>query len=707
MPPTRLLRARGSAVLLILAMAAPAAAVTATGRLQVIHLDVGQGDGALIISPLGQTVLIDEGPSGVIPAMGVTVVNQLKALGVTHVDYHFASHYHSDHVGNIANIVAAGISIGYGWDRAQSYTTGAYTTYVNTLGNTRRTLVKNQIIMLDSLSAHPVRIKCVDLAGAGLTLTPPGDENSACLTLKVSYGEFDEVFGGDLTGGAEGDSHPDVESVVAAAVGPVEVYKVHHHGSRFSSNINFLNATFPKVAVISSGNGNSFGHPTPGALSRLHAVGTKTYWTETGAGVAPIAGLDKVSNGQVIISATWDGAAVDSIRGNGFADTFTNSGSPSLDALPPLANLTSPDGGEVWKVGSSHAVLWSASDNVGVSSVDLAWSNDGGVSWSTIATAIPNTGSFSWLVPGSATSAARVRVTAHDAAGNLGTDSSSASFAIDSWTITASAAAGGSIVPAGVVAVPEGANSAFSIAPGSGFQISSLTVDGASVGALAAFQFTAVAAYHTIAAAFLDIAAPSVAVTSPVGGEVWAQGSVHDVTWTATDNQAVDSVSVQYSLAGPLGPWVAVEHALANSGTYAWTLPAFDSDSAQVRVTAYDPAHNAGVGVSAGLFQLGSGTLAVGGNGPVALALEHPTPNPSSGLTRIGFSLPQAGSVRLEIYDLSGRRIWSQEGALPAGPHSQSWNGRTSDGSQAGGGLFFVRLVTPWGTPGRRLVRLR
>ncbi len=705
MPPTRHLRACCSAALIVLSFSAPAAAVTATGRLQVIHLDVGQGDGALIISPLGQTVLIDEGPSGVTPAMGVTVVNQLRALGVTQVDYHFASHYHSDHVGNLPGIVAGGISIGYGWDRGGSYTTQAYRDYVSTLGNTRRTLVKNQVILLDSLSAHPVRIKCVDLAGAGIVPTPT-DENSLCLTLKVSYGEFDEVFGGDLTGGAEGSASPDIESRVAAAVGPVEVYKVHHHGSRFSSNTNFLNAVVPKLAVISCGNGNSFGHPTPTALGRLHTVGTKTYWTETGAGVAPAPGWDKVSNGQVIISASWEGAAVDTIRGNGFADTFTNSGSPSVDAVPPVASLSSPDGGEVWKVGSLHALLWSASDNVSVSSVDLAWSNDGGASWNAIATGIANTGSHAWQVPALAAGAGRARVTAHDPSGNVGADSSSAAFTIDSWTITASAAAGGSITPSGVVAVSEGASSSFVIAPGSGFQISSLTVDGAAVGALAAYQFNAVAAYHTIAASFLDTAPPAVAVTSPAGGEIWAQGSVHNITWTAVDNQAVDSVSVEYSLSGGSGPWVPVAHALPNGGAYAWTTPAFDSDSAQVRVTAYDPANNAGVGSSAGLFTLGNTTLGVGGAGALTLALRQPTPNPSSGVTHIDFSLPQSGAVRLEVYDLSGRRVWSQEGSLPAGTHSQTWNGRGTDGSPAGGGLYFVRLVTPWGTYGRRLVRL-
>ncbi|MEO5616141.1 MAG: hypothetical protein ABIS67_00065, partial [Candidatus Eisenbacteria bacterium] len=256
MSPNRLTFAGGLALLLACASAAPARAVAANGRLQIIQLDVGQGDGALLITPLGQTVLIDEGPSGVTPAMGVTVLNQLRALGVTRVDHHFASHYHADHIGNFTGIVNGGIPIDLGWDRGGSYTTQTYTNYVNALGNRRRTLVKNQVITLDSLSAHPVRIKCVDLAGAG-TVPTPTDENALCLVLKVSYGEFDQVFGGDLTGGAEGGSSPDIESRVAAAVGVVEAYKVHHHGSRFSSNTTFLNTVLPKVGVISCGNGNS------------------------------------------------------------------------------------------------------------------------------------------------------------------------------------------------------------------------------------------------------------------------------------------------------------------------------------------------------------------------------------------------------------------------------------------------------------------
>ena len=64
----------------------------------------------------------------------------------------------------------------------------------------------------------------------------------------------------------------------------MEVYKVNHHGSRFSSNDNWLSGITPEVGIISVG-GNSFSHPTDEALRRLHSHGVQTYWTNESSGV--------------------------------------------------------------------------------------------------------------------------------------------------------------------------------------------------------------------------------------------------------------------------------------------------------------------------------------------------------------------------------------------------------------------------------------
>ena len=89
--------------------------------------------------------------------------------------------------------------------------------------------------------------------------------NAKCLILKVSYGNFDEVFGGDLAGYPSGtsSSNTNIETKVGPQVGPVEVYKVHHHGSAYGSYDDWLNATRPKVGIVSVGTGNSYGHPLP------------------------------------------------------------------------------------------------------------------------------------------------------------------------------------------------------------------------------------------------------------------------------------------------------------------------------------------------------------------------------------------------------------------------------------------------------------
>jgi len=297
--------------------------------LRIIHMDVGQGDGTVIITPGGKVVLIDDGDRGNTSAP----VAQLKALGVTHVDYHFASHYHDDHIGAISQILKSGIVIDAGWDRGESYKTKTFSMYVNALGDRRHTITKNQIFILDENSAHPVTIKCVDLNGAGI---PSDDENAMCVVLKLTYGEFDESFGGDLTEGSE--------AVVGREMGRIEAYKVHHHGADNASSDAWLDATAPQVAVIQCGDKNTYGHPTSGALCRLHAHRVRTYWNERGAGGEPDARWDHVANGWIEIDATWEPGGLDTVKGNGFTDTFANSGAAGLavqakPAIPPVAPI--------------------------------------------------------------------------------------------------------------------------------------------------------------------------------------------------------------------------------------------------------------------------------------------------------------------------------------------------------------------------------
>ena len=104
-----------------------------------------------------------------------------------------------------------------------------------------------------------------------------------------------------------------------------------------------------------------------------------------------------------------------------------------VDTTAPSVTVTSPDGGELWFTGSLHNVTWTASDLVGVSTVNLKLSTDGGATYPTaIATGISNSGSYSWIVPNSPSTTCRVRAEASDAANNVGTDASNSLFEIRS-----------------------------------------------------------------------------------------------------------------------------------------------------------------------------------------------------------------------------------------------------------------------------------
>ena len=102
-----------------------------------------------------------------------------------------------------------------------------------------------------------------------------------------------------------------------------------------------------------------------------------------------------------------------------------------LDTTKPSVTVNSPNGGEIWDVGTTQDIIWTATDNVGVTSIDIYYSTNGGSTYPyTIATGEPNDGTYSWTIPDTHSTTCRVKVVAHDAAGNTGEDASDANFEI-------------------------------------------------------------------------------------------------------------------------------------------------------------------------------------------------------------------------------------------------------------------------------------
>lgn len=285
------------------------------GKLQIHYMSVGQGDGALLISPQGETVLFDSGILG----GEDKPISYLQQLGITTIDYHITSHYHADHIGSVVEVLDAFPLQKKAIDRGGYYKSQIFTNYVNFVGSKRMTAIEGSSITLDAGTANPVRIRMVALNGNGVAGAK--DENDFSLVCLVQFGQFDAVFGGDLSG-EKTSKYRDIETSVAPKVGQVEVYKVNHHGSAHSSNKSWLDTIKPKIGVISCGP-NTYPLPTAICLERLHDANVATYWTHLGGGgVTPVAGKDKIGGNIIIESAPGETTFTVTYSGNS-VDTYS------------------------------------------------------------------------------------------------------------------------------------------------------------------------------------------------------------------------------------------------------------------------------------------------------------------------------------------------------------------------------------------------
>ncbi len=152
----------------------------------------------------------------------------------------------------------------------------------------------------------------------------------------------------------------------------------------------------------------------------------------------------------------------------------------------------------------------------------------------------------------SAVGAHTVLYRSHDKAGNVETAKTVQVNIGSTFTVTASAGAGGSISPSGAQTLNAGSSASFTITPNTGYHIADVLVDGVSVGAVTSYQFSNLAAGHTIAASFAADQVVTLTVTSPNGGESLPAGIPVTVTWTSP----------------PVASGVFTVWAVSQSGTY-------------------------------------------------------------------------------------------------------------------------------------------
>jgi beta-lactamase superfamily II metal-dependent hydrolase len=248
--------------------------------LTVVVVDVGQGDGIDVRAPNGAIHAVDGGPNGQGTAAMLPVVDGLapQSYGFT-----FLSHFHDDHQGGLDEVLTRPFQFAYDrGDVRRTNTSPDTNNYLAAAGARRRTIGLGQVYALGG----GAQVRCIALNGAiagGPVLDPTTsaqEENSRSIALRLDFGNFSMWLGGDLTGGAS--STLDVESDAALACGNVDVYKLNHHGSNTSTNPNLVSRLDPELAVVSCGQGNSFGHPTTTVTNRLvQAAALRTLMSTT------------------------------------------------------------------------------------------------------------------------------------------------------------------------------------------------------------------------------------------------------------------------------------------------------------------------------------------------------------------------------------------------------------------------------------------
>ena len=223
-------------------------------------MDVGQGDATLITCG-GHAMLIDTGDD----TKGTAIQNYLQKQKITKLDYLVLTHPDTDHIGG-APVIITKFDIG--------------NVFVSNFEKDNKTYQK----LIQSLDDK--RIKALTpkvnskytLGTAGITILAPGgtynDPNDASIALLLKNGRRSFLFTGDAGEDAEKDILKTGIDISA------DVYKVGHHGSKYSTSTAFFEAVDPFYAVISCGEGNSYGHPHAETLNTLRTNGVLVYRTD-------------------------------------------------------------------------------------------------------------------------------------------------------------------------------------------------------------------------------------------------------------------------------------------------------------------------------------------------------------------------------------------------------------------------------------------
>ena len=229
----------------------------AQDNLLVDFIDVGQAD-SILIRNQDQVMLIDAGTN----KAGDTVVNYLKELGITKINYLVGTHPHEDHIGGIDDVIN-NFDIGQIYMPKMETTTKTFEDVLEAIENKNLTVTA------------PNKGDKIELGQAvGTFMTDPildkDNLNLSSLVMRLEFGNTSFLFIGD----AEKENEETINWP------KTDVLKVGHHGSNTSSSKKFLEQIEPEYSIIMVGKDNSYNLPKQETIDNLKSIGSEIYRTD-------------------------------------------------------------------------------------------------------------------------------------------------------------------------------------------------------------------------------------------------------------------------------------------------------------------------------------------------------------------------------------------------------------------------------------------
>lgn len=245
--------------------------------MKVNYIDVGQGD-SILIQVNGKNLLIDAGPNESTDKL----MSYLKKQNIKKLDYIVATHPHEDHIGGMSSVI-------------KKYAIGEF------YAPKKMTNTKTFENMVSALKSKNIKIN-VATAGVNLDLgknvtcemiapnnTNYENLNNYSAVIKITYGNSKFLFTGDAEKLSENEILNENHDISC------DVLKVGHHGSTSSSSKPFLDKVAPKIAVISCGKNNDYGHPHHGTTEELKKRNIQIYRTDIDGSIILISDGKKIS----------------------------------------------------------------------------------------------------------------------------------------------------------------------------------------------------------------------------------------------------------------------------------------------------------------------------------------------------------------------------------------------------------------------------